>query len=345
MKIGIMTFLDGTNYGGFFQAYSLYCFLVENKYDVEFINYKNKSHFFHEYRALLIKRNPFLVFKNISKIIKFKKEISGLPASKFTSSINKIKFNNYDIIIVGSDIVWNYQWYFLGKDPIYFGKNVNVKKLIAYAPSCGSINIDQIIPDFVIEGIKKFNFISVRDEKTALLVKKVTGYSPTIVLDPTFLYNTAGKECDIKKRTNYLLVYAFKLQPEEIKSAIKFAKINNLDLISIGYYNKWCDKNIINIGPFEWLGYIKNAKYIITSTFHGTIFSMKYRKKFATSNNDAIDSKIKTLLNSIGLENRIANGVELTKILKMDIDYYKVEDKLNSLIDESKQFLIGAIND
>ena len=52
-----------------------------------------------------------------------------------------------------------------------------------------------------------------------------------------------------------------------------------MKLISVDYSNSWCDKNIIDIDPFEWLGYFKNAKYVLTSTFHGTIFSLKYKSR------------------------------------------------------------------
>lgn len=345
MKIGILTFHEGINHGGFFQAYSTYSYLKEKGYDVEIINYKNKTHWFLEYKAFLWTKNPIKLFKNIKKIGMFKKAHKQFELTNFSKNINDINTSIYDVIVIGSDIVWNYQWKFLGKDPVYFGHGLNSKKLVSYAPSCGAVDLNKTIPNFVKEGLKKFSHISVRDENTYTLVEKAIHKEVKIVLDPTFIYNINGKEIEPNEKEEYILVYAYHIREKEISSTINFAKQNNLKLISVGYSNSWCDKNIIDIGPFEWLGYFKNAKYIVTGTFHGTIFSIKYQKNFVTSTNPGIETKIKTILETIGLSDRVIEDTDVKKVLDNEINYECVNKELNILIDDSRNYLIKAIND
>jgi hypothetical protein len=343
MKIGILTFHNGINYGGFFQAYCLFFTLKEMGYDVEIINYKNKKHWLNEYKCFLLTKNIPLLLSNICKIKKFKQAQKVFTLTNFSTNIKKINTSKYDIIIIGSDIVWNYELEFLGHDPVYFGYGLKTKKIISYAPSFGNVSIKNDVPDYVSKGLKKFSNISVRDFNSLIIAEKEIGHKPQIVLDPTFIFNTKGKEEENCENEEYVLVYAFSLKKEEIHSIKLFVKKNNLKIISIGYFNKWCDKNIISVGPFEWLGYFRKAKYVLTSTFHGTIFSIKYRKKFAVSCNSQIENKIITILKEINLEGRIINGQDISSILNTIIDYDLVERKLGKMIDESRKYLHDSI--
>lgn len=345
MKIGILTFHDGINHGGFFQAYGTFSFLKSRGYDVEIINYKNSDHFWKEWAAFLLVKNPLLLYKNILKILKFKKAHKKFVMTSFSIDYGKINTKIYDVIIVGSDIVWNYEWDFLGQDPIYFGNYLEAKKIISYAPSCGAVNLENPIPDYVKNGLNRFAHISVRDQNTANMVKKAIGTEPKIVLDPTFICNFENENDGVLEQSPYILIYAYALRENEIKSVSDFAKKNNLKLVSVGYSNKWCDENIVEVGPFEWLSYFKNASFVLTSTFHGTIFSIKYKKNFAISNNDGISKKIKTILSKIDLENRIIVDGNVSYIYINEINYDIVDHKLHVLVEDSRNYLINAIND
>lgn len=345
MKVGILTFHEGINHGGFFQAYSTFSFLKQNGFDVEIINYKNKTHWLLEYKAFLWTKNPIKLIKNIIKIRMFKKAHQKFKMTDFSKNIKDIDTSKYDVIVVGSDIVWNYEWKFLGNDSVYFGKALKAKRLISYAPSCGAVDLSSPIPDFVKDGLNKFNHISVRDENTALLVEKAIDKKAKIVLDPTFIYDIQGEEIEPNEKEKYILVYAYHLRENEKNTIIKFAKEKRLKLISVGYSNSWCDKNIIEIGPFEWLGYFKNAEYVLTSTFHGTIFSLKYRRNFVTSTNPGIEAKIKTILETVGLSRRVINDTDIREVLNNPIDYTAVDKILDMLIKDSRNFLLKAIND
>jgi hypothetical protein len=345
MNIGILTFHEGINHGGYFQSFAMLNYLSDNGFQTEIINYKNRIHYINEYKAFFFTKNPILLFNNIKKILKFRKDQKKLNLSKFATNNSNINIEKYDTIIIGSDIVWNYEWDFLGKDSIYFGEKIEHKRLIAYAPSCGAANINNI-PLFVKSGLPKFSEISVRDENTANMVLNVLGRKPPIVADPTLIYDFPILDTKnvINNTGPYLLVYAYSLRKIEIDSALKFAKDNGLKTISIAYSNVWCDENHINVGPFEWLAYFQNAQYVLTSTFHGTIFSIKCKKSFVTSSNEQIYNKVQYLLESTGLMHRLINNTDFTSILKEEINYATVDSLLAPFISMSKEFLLKALS-
>ena len=132
----------------------------------------------------------------------------------------------------------------------------------------------------------------------------------------------------------------------------------NIDGFGVAWYNNtisnpclytslktpWCDDNFTTLGPFDWISYFSKASYILTSTFHGTLFSLKYKKNFITSNNVSISNKVKTILSKIGLLDRLTDGdLNFGKLYSSEIDYDLVSDKLDPLIKESKNYLLGAL--
>jgi len=344
MKVGILTFHNGINHGGFFQAFSTYSFLKANSYDVEIINYKNKRHWFAEYKAFLLTINPKTLFLNIRKIRSFKNDQKQMRMSKFTTNVSDISLD-YDAIVVGSDIVWNYEWAWLGKDPIYFGHGLNTNKLISYAPSFGPIDCkDTTIPNYVKKGLENFSHLSVRDENSKCLVKRASNKDVKVVLDPVFLLDTVNMNNNIIFNKPFILIYAFQLRDSDISQIKDFAYKNNLKTVAVGYSQPWCDDNFTTLGPFDWISYFSKASYILTSTFHGTLFSLKYKKNFITSNNVPISNKVKTILSKIGLLDRLTDGdLNFSKLYSSEIDYNLVSDKLDPLIKESKNYLLGAL--
>lgn len=345
MKVGILTFHDGINHGAFLQAFSTYKFLQQNGFEAEIINYKNRFHNSNELKAFLLRKNPVVVFFNILKIVEFKKDQKSMNLQEFTTDIRKIS-PGFDAIVVGSDVVWNYSDNLLGNDPVYFGVGLNCKNLVSYAASFGSVSEDDLRPEFVVDGLKTFKSISVRDVNSANIVESITHQRPLIVIDPTFLIDfcTYEKPTSLPK-DKYILIYAYRLHPNEIDSIVSFAKKNSLKIISIGYKCKWADKNVIALGPFEWLSYFKHASYILTSTFHGTIFSIKYRKIFSTSLNENNRNKTVSLLDALGLQNRAVEGYDPTRFFADEINYESVEQLLSPLIELSQQYLIRSIGE
>ncbi|PKL40242.1 MAG: hypothetical protein CVV41_20075 [Candidatus Riflebacteria bacterium HGW-Riflebacteria-1] len=350
MKIGILTFHKGYNHGGFFQAFATMSFLKNCGYDAEIIDYSNKVHRFNELRVFLLNRWFFLNLKNLLKFRNFHKDLKHLSISPRLTTASEL--SKYDCIIFGSDIIWNYEWDFLGRDPIYFGNSIpkNVR-LVSYAPSFGNVkySADMTPPQYVVKGLKRFSAISVRDKNSAQIVERYTGNFPEIVVDPTLLieksdYRIYSKSIKMQEKTKYLLVYAFKITDEQISEVKRYASENGLVTISVGYSNKWCNKNLTTIGPFDWLSYFEHAECVVTSTFHGTLFAIISRKPFVTLPNDLINSKLETILLRGGLQERVVGDpFTLSNILNQKIDYDIIEMKMREFRENSRSFLLRSI--
>lgn len=341
MKVGLLTYHDGINHGAFLQIYSTYVELKKMGYDVQVINYKNYKHWLLEYKVFLYTKKLSLLIKNLIKIYKFKKCQKKLQTTSFTFNHNNIP--EFDRVIIGSDEVWNYSVF--GLDKLYFGKYLKTKNIITYAVSCGNLKEDTKLDNDVVSLIKNINVLSVRDENTFNILKNnIPDKIITKVLDPTFLHNFNGEEIQCKYK-NFILLYTAGMPETIAKEIYEYAKSINKKLIAIGYYNKFCDLNIIDIDPFEWLGYFKAADKVITTMFHGTVFAIKYNKQFCLVSDSYRTNKLKDLLAELNLDNRIlGDDVSLKKIFRNEINYKEINNLVNKKIEISKEFLKKALN-
>ncbi|NQU27790.1 MAG: polysaccharide pyruvyl transferase family protein [Candidatus Marinimicrobia bacterium] len=339
MKIGILTFHNGFNHGGFFQALGTYEYVKKLGHDVVIINYRNRHHLLAEYWGHISPRNHIRLWSNIKKILYFNKSQFVFNRTPFTCNLQAVSKTHFDLIIIGSDIVWNYEWSFLGNDPIYFGYGLNSKRIISFAASFGAISAETRIPNYVFNGFNNFNNISVRDCFSADHVEKITSRRPEIVIDPSLIVDF-DKFLKPVPETNYILVYAHIMNKAQKNILLDFAQSKNLKLIAVGYHQPWCNKNIIGVSPFKWLGYFRNASYVFTSTFHGTLFSIKYNRQFCTSLNSTIANKITDFLQKLDLNKQIiTNDSNLASLYDTPIDYRPVNKSLAVQINRTKSYL------
>lgn len=327
MKIGLLTFHDGINYGAYLQVYSLYHVLLQLGAEPEVLNYKGFFHWAWEYRCLLWTKRPARLFANIKKLLRFKRCQKLLTQTAFTFYRNRLP--QYDKVIVGSDEIWNYS--VAHRDTIYFGIGVPAREKYAYAASFGSVRRDDTFPKVLLEGLKTFQKIAVRDENSLQLMQRNLPEKECIkVLDPTLLYDFDAEAIDPTEQ-NYILLYATcDAIPESIQNEIvAFARQNNKALVAVGYYMPWCDKNFDSLTPFEWIGFFKCADMVVTTMFHGTMFSIKYQREFCTILEPYRVNKLKDLLVELGLASRLyAAQRGLTEIFADSIDYAAVNEYL-----------------
>jgi len=339
-RVGVITYYDGINYGVFFQAYSLFKVLKHVfKTNVEFIDYKNPRHWLLEnmvfYHRLF---EPKYLISNVIKIRKFRKFQKAFKKSSKIIFKFQLMCQKYDYIFYGSDEIWNFTNPLVGYDPIYFGLYTRSNK-ISYAPSFGSVDISEKLPNTAKEGLLSFQRISVRDENSQEIILKNLKYKAPIVLDPTLLLDDILKEVYPKDK-DYILVYSTNLEEPFINSIKEFAREHRKQLISIGYYYKWCDKSYVGIGPDEWLGFYRKADFVITSMFHGTIFAIKYRKNFVSIITKFRKNKISSLLKNLGLQERVLLDPKgLGKKLLNQPNYKKVFDDIHKKRNESLRFI------
>lgn len=347
MKIGILTFYKGINHGATLQAYATYSILKDKGHDVELIAYRNKFHLINEVKAGFFTYRFSKFLNNAIKWVALSKfsKTSFVQTSNFYSP-KKLEDLNYDFIIIGSDIVWCFKPSNCRPDPVYFGLFNTKSNLIAYAPSIGNSDskIDDV-PDFISKGLSRFKSIAVRDYVTQKFVFEQIGINVPLVLDPTLLLNTSklNARCNY---TRFILIYAFgQFKKETIKKIKEFCTIEGLTTIAVGYTQSWCDINKSSVGIEEWLGFFKDATYVITGTFHGTLFSILYRKQFCTIENDKINCKLEYIIDLLKLRHRmVSSSLLATEVLKQIIDYNHIYSILEPEKERSINYIFENLN-
>ena len=356
-KIGILTHHYIHNYGAFLQGYALQeavkkLYPNDEVYMIDFVNkkhaVKNTLGWF-RYNPNKDSIKSYMQKIKLPRIFKKtqKKYYNLTKRIKNTEDLNNL---NLDAIIVGSDEVWHYED--IARHPMKFGYEVKVPKLIAYAPSTGSSNVKEGIPEYVKEGMKNFTGLSARDDNAEELIKNVLGKECTRVLDPTLLYEFpeySSKFVDYIKSQKYILMYYCDNLPDTIKNEIiEYANKNGYKIFGAGEYKKWFTETFVNINPFEWVEMFRNAQIVFTGTFHGAVFSIKSRKNFYVYlTNLSRIKKVGSLLKQLGIEDRTMNNENVDKIfnnIENNIDYEDVYKKIEVEKNKSLDYLKKSIN-
>lgn len=330
MKVGMLTIYKAKNYGTQLQAWALYNILrdFDSVSEVKVMSIEDEP------KPCLMKprtKNPLVVAKRLRHYFSRKQFVRKFETGKLEA--------HYDLIIIGSDELWNVSNIDLEISPYYVGDGFDAPRKITYAMSCNTTTVDEFVKEYGKNPLECLDAISVRDCMTYKLVKSLGVTVQKRVLDPTFLWNF---DYVLPKERHYLLVYSYGMNESQQKIVLDFAKKNKLKTIAVGFELWWCDKYVL-CSAEEFIGYIKNAAYVVTSTFHGTVFSIKYGAKFASF--VGTNSKIKDLLEHFGLEERNATTKTLDKIFQLEIDYRFIWEQIDYEKQESLEWLQEQIKE
>lgn len=352
MKIGILTHHYINNFGAFLQAYSLQNALQEMfpADEVFIIDYVNLKHFVINtcgwFRFYIKKENLVNWMEKIQLPFTFakarRKYLSLTPVCYTAADIEKL---DLDYIVVGSDEVWNYRET-KGNAKVKFGAGLDREQLIAYAPSVGQTD-ELDIPDYVKNGIQKFKAVSARDLLTEKLARKIRNEAVARVPDPTFLANIPDeKVCGIVKP--YILFYYCDGLPEQEKEKIiGYAHLQGMSVYGAGECDKRYTSATVNLTPFQWVWMFKNAQYVVTGTFHGTVFSILNHRQFACYlTNPSRIEKVGSLLQQFGLQERSCKGraEDILNTLNISINYDQVDRQIQKQREQGRAFLTKAID-
>lgn len=345
-KIGILTFHREINFGAYIQAYMLQKHLKSNGYDAVIIDYQSpeskKGNFNAFIRAKV--RRPKELLQNALKISKFKKAQNKIKTTDHFSEPEQFPAAKLDAVVVGSDEVWNYNNQLYGADPLFFGVNIDVPKLVSYAPSFGFVNFGDPMPEKLESGLKSFTDVSVRDTNSKKIAEDILNKEVSLVVDPIFLSDIASEMIPPCPEKDFIAVYAGKIKKSHIPFIKEIAKKEGKKLISIGYNLSWCDKSIVSIDPFEWISYIKNASFVFTSMYHGILSSIKYNKNFCGIVTPKKMNKLDPIIDELRLRERIVTeSKDLERVYREAIPYDEVNPILEQRIAESKEFLKNAL--
>lgn len=341
MKVGIVTTHDEINFGAYLQAYSLQKHIESLGCSAELINYKSMEYKKAELMATYKLKNPFYLLSTIRKAFKFHKaQRKHMRVSSKLKTINDINKQNFDVLVFGSDEIWNLNNCLGGViDNYYFGVGLKSRK-ISYAVSFGStseVRSDQVA---IKESLLSFENVSVRDKNSEEVMQAIGSLNTTIVLDPTFLVEQVVTEPKIK--TKYIFYYCVNTNVKLDKEVLALSEKLGIPVIAFGYKNS-AFKSRISIDPFEWLGYLKNAEYVVTDMYHGTIFSIKYQKKFIVELTDYRENKLGFLIDVFGLRSRVYKENHLDKTIIEDINYEEVFKIISVMKNDSEIYIKNAL--
>lgn len=373
-KIGIITFHASHNCGSFLQSYALQKFLLKNHYESEIINFSNEGQ--QQFYKIVYKNNSIKnIIKNI--ILLPRRSILKETFNSYNDFINsklilsKHEFHtqkelgsynfSYDTYISGSDQIWNIT--IDDSDDSYFLNFVQNKKKIAYAPSFGAKRIKDYTDESKYEKYKQYllnyDYISVREKNGQRWLQEMIQRKVPIVLDPTLLldrndYRKIEESYDSNISSPYIFYYSPSYDKNINILVKKIAKKYNLKVVAWNpksYYVKLMNFNGFYLpkrqNPGVYLSLIKNASLIITTSFHGTIFSTIYNKKFWTIKNGGMygnDDRVITLVEELKIQDRLIPMIFDENFNYMqDVDYIAYNHELQKLRKYSTQFLIEAL--
>lgn len=361
ISVGILSMQKIDNFGSVLQAYGLKKTLETFGCKVFFMDIeknekenlmlegdRNDYSFESDIAGLHVSKiNKYLVFRIWHRIYeKYQKKINDNFFETFRKQYLNIdeKQNYYDICVIGSDEVFNClnptEWGFTTQ---LFGNVRNCGKVLTYAASCGATRYDDV-PNNVINCIRnsfnKVSAFSVRDYNTELFVSRITHKNIFRNVDPVLVYDFR-KELELtnmpKMPKRYCVIYAYHnriYKKRDIQSILTFCRKHGMIPVSLCGEQFWCRRHVF-CTPFECLKIFENASFVITDTFHGTIFSAKYAKKFAVCVRQSNQNKLLDLINTLEIEaHLISNWSELDKIYELEKDEEHIE---NIIINERKK--------
>jgi hypothetical protein len=364
IKIGIITHHYINNFGAFLQLYALYRTLQSLLPDatVEVIDFRVEKHYFQNRRSLFIRKiRPSYVKEDVHRWLKeiqlafiYRSERCRMKFSRPVKNATEINTLHYDAVVIGSDEVWYYGD--SSYSPVKFGSGLSSAKIVSYAPSIGGMMPDRSLPEEIPIGLNAFTHLSARDKNTVILAKSHVNKPVTEVLDPIFLYNfeetvlPGGIAAE-----KYIVCYYEEGWDEDLVNIIKqHAASQQLRIVGAGCASSWYDRCLVNITPFEWVSIFKHAAMVITGTFHGAAFGLKFNKKLIACPGNNFPNRIEktiSLLTTLGAESFMLDAqahhvaADLQKIIDSTFDMPAIQSLIARKRAESIDFLKSALLD
>ena len=383
-KLGLCVRYDCDNFGSMLQILATQKAIEKCGWQYEIIRYdkktlgfmiRNFSRVFNPYfmrgkmmgitKKLSLKKHPEIEDRNSKRLALFReyrKRYIG-PYSSIYKGFDRLaqNANNYDAVMVGSDQLWTPAGLMTKFYNLLFVPD-NVRK-ISLATSFGVTEIPQKQVGLTKQYLNRIDFLSVREVSGQKLIEKLTGREAVVAVDPTLLFD--GEEWldffDYVKQSEEPYIFAYFLGNNNAhRDAVEqFAKKKNLKVITCPHMDEFVERDMtfgddkrFEVSPVDFLNLVRGAEYIITDSFHGTVFSILNHNKFLTLNrySDSLrkskNTRIDSLFSLLGIENRhyISESLDIEKSIEADIDYVEIDKRLSDLRDETFHFLKKSLS-
>ncbi|MEP2774904.1 MAG: polysaccharide pyruvyl transferase family protein [Luteolibacter sp.] len=374
MKIGIMTFYFSDNFGAALQAYALRKWFLDHGHDARFVEYL-PTHVEHGGKLSLVPTRKAMIGNAKSlylRLTHLRTRLFGNAAQRESfESFRRVQLgasgsvmrhladlnaadDDHDLLVCGSDQIWSPSLQF-GLDPAYFlNFGSDRTRRISYAPSFGNAALPDLKAAGASKLISRLDSISVRESSGLRLVEEICGRQATQVVDPTALLDSYDEiikpPSDVPE--NYIFCYALRTDDGVRESANQLSSLTGLPVITPkNAHSRWAPiGRICHPGPGEWLGLIRNSRYVVTNSFHGTMFSLLLNKPFVVAaipgKKAGLNDRMISLLEAAGLGDRLVSCHDEKTVRKLHdtpIDWAAVNQRLATMRASSEQFLENEI--
>lgn len=360
MKAAILTFVYSFNPGTTLQAFALQNAVESLDPSIECFIFRQRNA---KRRVPLFLREPsWKTLKGWIYIVNARKSHLRFAEKYYHFTPKKPTYKKTDLcdlqymfdkIIVGSDQVWNPE--FCKERPMRYLLDFveDDNKKVSYSSSFGISELPDELKQDYIEYLDKFKYISVREVGGAKIISELLKRDVPVVLDPTLLLSKTEWErmAKLPEEDDYIFLYEAFPNQEVIDFAKKLSKKTGLKIIhkQVHDYELKNKPQCWFMSPEEWMGYILKAKYVVTTSYHGTLFSINFNKQFFVLPKKETSSRQDYILKLFGLENRkidMSQAINIDSIDDIgDIDYSKVMPLLEEERIKSKEYLRKIIFD
>lgn len=362
MRIAIVTVYDSIiNYGSYLQAFALKQVLNKLGHEVYFVRRMSDEDILNRFDFLCVEQNKvpknksFRILRQLRRncFVRAEQRTNRKRFEVFKNDWEEFQFidpteidkKKINLLICGSDEIWNIH----NKDVDFnFYSCIWERKIpkLAYAISSGNTVLDEIVGiKDSLEAIGDFNIILPRDEETQKLIKKITDLTQPQVCDPTILwgYNNYPISSRGQEFGKYLLVYSYYYTPKEKEYILRYAKKHRLKIVSPCIHTDFADENVY-FSSLEFPSLVHNAECVFSTTFHGTIFSLMFAKRFCCS--PRLPKVVNLLEHCKAMECSVENTDSYDKfeqILDRDMDHTQIYKAMDEMKSFSEKMLIDSI--
>jgi len=324
-RIGILTFHRCINYGSYWQARALVEGLRAAGHDAVLLEHHCQRVTLAEWRCafqpMLPERAPRSDFaRYAAKARKLLRAVDALPRSARFALDRPEEMDTFDLVLVGSDEVWNLRHPWYGNKSIFYGSGLKTARLASYAASFGNHDAASGLDLDRAERLRRFDAISVRDANSRELLRGALGIEPELVLDPCLQFPAVSAGARAAWEKPYVAVYGHGFPVWYAQAIRAWADRMGCTVISIGYRNGWADEQALEAGPEEFSSWIAGAAAVATNFFHGCVFALRHARPFACVASAYRSNKVRDLMTVLGAERHLApaegDGADISAVLE-----------------------------
>ncbi|MBW8858231.1 MAG: polysaccharide pyruvyl transferase family protein [Caulobacter sp.] len=348
-KIGVLTFHRCINYGSYWQARCLVEGLRAAGHDAILLDHVSERVNRAEWRCALSPHLPAptaapdrRLFR--AKIDRFLEAFDGLPLSAPFDIDQPESMDPCDLVIVGSDEVWNLRHPWYGSHRLFFGDRLRADRLASYAASFGNHDVHDGLDPALARDLQGFSHISVRDANSRALVEQSLGRVPALVLDPCLQFPPKAQPDE--GLADAIVVYGHTFPDWLQRQVTDLARASGRRLVSLRYRNDWADEQRLDLGPAAFARGMAGAGAVVTTFFHGCVFALLNGKPFLCAASAYRSNKITALTTSLGARRHLVTEATPAAHYRALLDRplsAEIPQRIARLRDRSRRYLDAVL--